>query len=169
MSGNIQSDRGQKVPRIGSVSGGKMLAWLTAGGGWVNPHLRAKVGQASSWILCTLEVGLPPSPEHFPQATNLHGSSRATIVTNHLFLVPTGLPTLDANDPEGESEPTPPAHLPQTPAIVSDSCVCCALFLFADKNSPFYYGKSGVPVHFFPTPRITLHQGSHSRMPDSSR
>lgn len=124
MSGNIQSDRGQKVPRIGSVSGGKMLAWLTAGGGWVNPHLRAKVGQASSWILCTLEVGLPPSPEHFPQATNLHDSSRATIVTNHLFLVPTGLPTLDANDPEGESEPTPPAHLPQTPAIVSDSCVC---------------------------------------------
>lgn len=41
------------------------------------------------------------------------GSAKATLVVTCSFLSPAGLPTLDANDPESESKPTPHLTFPR--------------------------------------------------------
>lgn len=110
-------------------------------------------GGANQWLDAVhCEVGLPPPPMEPAEAP-----AEVTITITNLYLFPSGLPALDANDPEGKSEPSPHATYPR-PLPSSEPYVCP--FSLQIKTALSTMVRMEVSLCFFPVLCIILCQWS---------
>lgn len=118
--------------------------------------------QVWGWGLCPREVRNCESgdpiwrPLRLPALHTSFAEARTTFSSLPLFSPP-GLPALEANDPEGESDGPAPAATPLILPPGARHPGCWPGFTFflsflADKNSPFYYGENRHPSPHLPPP-----------------